>query len=286
MEAHLVQGSQEWKSWRNKMIGASDAACILGIGFLTPLQLWEQKLGIREDNYCSPAMQMGLDIEDEAREWFFNETAHRVYPAVFVHDEYKWMHASFDGISDDRKIILEIKKVKKQYHEMAREGKIPEIYYPQLMHQMYVAGLNQCFYLSYQKGDEILLKVDRDDDFINEMVIKELEFKHKVDYLIQPELSEKDYEDLSHDQEIAYLMEMYKRDTEFCKAIQYRIDETKDKIREKIGDRNAKGSGWKMTKYQVQGRIDYDSILRQNNIDVDLRQYRKPGTISYRLTVN
>src|SRR5271166_4747574 len=114
MQNEHIQGTPEWRAWRKSMIGASDAACILGIGFLSPFQLWEQKLGLREDQESSPAMKMGLDIEDDARDWFQAKTGIKVSPAVVIHPEYKWMHASLDGMSEDRKTILEIKRVKKE----------------------------------------------------------------------------------------------------------------------------------------------------------------------------
>jgi len=64
----LVQGTPEWKEFRKGKIGSSMAASIRGIGFKTPLQLFEDVMEDREtpDN---EAMRRGRDMEPVIRDW-------------------------------------------------------------------------------------------------------------------------------------------------------------------------------------------------------------------------
>ena len=107
MEA-LQQGSSEWHALRSRMIRASDAASIMGIGFLTPLQLWEQKMGFsqQEENW---AMFRGKEMEPEARAAYESHTGEIMFPSVEISMQHPWAMASLDGINLERTKIVEIK---------------------------------------------------------------------------------------------------------------------------------------------------------------------------------
>jgi putative phage-type endonuclease len=290
MQANRVQseqGSADWLAFRKGKLTASKSAIILGVSpYQTPFGLWEEELGLKEPQASTPHMQRGLDIEDAARDWFHTQTFVIVEPAVVQHPTQPEFIASLDGLSADGRTILEIKNNRKELHELARSGEVCPMHYAQIQHQLFVTGLNECHYLSYREGDPILIIIKMDIVFVTDMVQKELAFKGMVDDLIPPELTEKDYEDYSHDGELANLMEQYRVDTRSAKFLQERADQTKKTIMEKIGKKNAKGTNWKVTKYRVAGRIDYDAILEHYKIDTNTEQFRKQGSFSYRITVS
>jgi predicted phage-related endonuclease len=109
-------------------------------------------------------------------ELFEQETGIMFFPAVGVHESIEWMAASFDGVSIDRKAILEIKCPGKKDHKQALEGKIPRHYFPQIMHQIEVAGLDMSYYYSFDGESGVILEVKRDQAFIDMMLAKEKEF--------------------------------------------------------------------------------------------------------------
>ena len=118
-----------------------------------------------------------LDLEDDARDAFTNRTQIKVSPKVGVSSEYEWMMASFDGISDDHKTIVEIKCPGVKDHTTASKGKIPEHYYAQVQHQIAVAEsantINKAYYFSYAVIPNYLIEVKPDYDYIDKMIEKE-----------------------------------------------------------------------------------------------------------------
>lgn len=282
----IQQGSLEWHKWRKGKLSASKAPIILGLSpYQTSYQLWEEELGLRDPQPNSQHMQDGLNIEDAARDYFFQLTGICVNPACVTSSRNPLFIASLDGMNAVRDIILEIKKNNKSYHEMARSGNIFESHYAQVQHHMYVMDLKECHYLSYRMGDEVLVKVARNNAFIDDMVVKQLDFYEMLQNLTPPPLTDRDYIDMSNDEELHNLVTYYNTDVRALKFLEERIDKKRTMIKERIGDKNAKGIGWKMTKYGVKGRVDYDAILSRYNIDADLSQFRKPASFSYRLTI-
>jgi putative phage-type endonuclease len=280
------QGTQEWLELRKGKLTASKMPVIMGMSpYQTPLQLWEEELGLRPATQMRPHMEDGLKCEDEARDYFFDKTCVRVKPDVIFSTKTPLFMASLDGISEDGSIILEIKKNNRDYHEMARSGNVVDFHQCQMQAQMYCTGLDVCHYLSYRKGDEIIVIVPRDDVFIEKMVAKGLEFKRMLDDLEPPELMDRDYYDLTEDFELSELAQQYRYHNTLAVTHKQKSDDIKDAIKAIANGRSIRGNGIKMTKYQVKGRIDYDTLVKDLLPDTDFEPFRKLSTTSYRITV-
>lgn len=279
----MQQQSDEWLAFRKGKLTASKAPIIMGLSpYCTPYQLWEEELGLRATQKSTPHMQAGLDIEGEAREWFFQKTGIAVTPKVA--QSHPFIIASLDGMSEDNKTILEIKKNNKEFHELTRSGTVHASHNAQMQHQMYVTGLEECYYLSYRKDDEILLKIKRDNAFINDMIEKELAFKTMVDDLISPPLTERDYEDLSHDTQLEDMFKMHDHYAHTVKKFQEKADHMKNLIKSRAGERNVRTAQFKMSKYTVKGRIDWETFREQECPFANVDKYRKAQTVSFRIT--
>jgi putative phage-type endonuclease len=173
----IRQNTPEWKELRKTKIGASDAAPILGISpYKTAYRLWQEKLGLVQENFPNYAMQRGVQLEEEARLQLESITGLFFLPVVRFHDSIEWMIASLDGIDAEGKFIAEIKCPNRKDHIMAQEGKIPDKYYPQLQHQLEVCQLDVNYYFSFDGKEGALVKVFRDDVFIQKMLQRENEF--------------------------------------------------------------------------------------------------------------
>ena len=145
----LEQGSPEWLAYRQDKIGASDCPIIMGVSpWQKPGDLYKNKLGITklEKNW---AMQRGVNLEGPAREAFMLESGIYVEPCVGECEKNTWMIASFDGLSLDDKVAVEIKCPGKKDHDLALNGQIPEKYFSQLQHLMAVSGLECIYYYSF-----------------------------------------------------------------------------------------------------------------------------------------
>ena len=287
MKLHqLEQGSPQWAAFRSEKIGASDISAISNLNSkCTPYQLWSQKLGF-ETVEVTYAMQEGHRIEDEAREWFHKKYGILVLPAVGTHDQNDWALASFDGLSEDKQTILEIKHVKQEFHEMACSGRVPEIYFAQVQWQMYVAGLDRAYYLSYKRENPAVVIVHRDEDFISKAIPICEEFHRCVMDSTPPPLEDRDYIDVSDSLELTELAQRYKYYAAMEREHRDKANAIKDEMKELANDRNVKGSNFKLSKYMVAGRMDYEAIMKHHNINVkNCQQFKKPGITSYRITV-
>lgn len=187
MIPHLVQGSDCWIQYRKNFVCASESATILKISpFQTALELWEEKLGIRKPKPINSAMQRGMILEPKARHLFEEKTGMLMVSDVKIHNIETWLLASLDGISICGKEILEIKCTSKKNHEMAKTGKIPEHYYPQIQHQIFVCGVDRCHYCSFDGTDIVVVVVYRDNNYIASMIEKERKFYECLITLTEP----------------------------------------------------------------------------------------------------
>lgn len=144
---NLEQGTPEWKAWRNRGIGGSDAADILGIGYNTVWQLLGYKLGVA---WIQPtfAMRRGQRLEEPARRWACQQLNEQFIPKCGECHRFRWMRTSLDGINKDGTQILEIKAPKESYHADAVFGSVPDQYKAQLQHNLLVTGADLCWYVS------------------------------------------------------------------------------------------------------------------------------------------
>ena len=276
----LIQGSPEWVKMRQSKIGASDAPIILGVSsYTTPYQLWEYKLGLKEQE-VTLSMQRGHEKEEEARKVFEETTGFTVFPQVMTSKVYPWMIASVDGISIDGKILVEIKNVNKNDHQTALKGDVPQKFYPQCQHQMAVVGVNEMYYFSYNEVKSALVKVIRDDIYIADMIEKEKEFYRCMMEFDPPPLCDRDYVE-REDEEWKKVADMY-LSAQKSRRILEDHEETYRKELIRLSDgKNSIGGGVKATRFHRRGSIQYGKVPEL--LGVDLEPYRKPPIESWRI---
>ena len=183
----VEQGTPEWLEFRRNKIGASDAPVIMGVSPWKSIgKLFDEKIGMKDCDPSNIYQERGLMLEDSAREYFFLITGYEVKPDVFTSEKYDWMIASVDGISADKKILVEIKCPGEKDHDLASLGIIPEKYFPQLQHQLEVLNLNKGYYLSFSEEEVYIIPFYRDQDYINKMIKAELEFYHCLENFTPP----------------------------------------------------------------------------------------------------
>lgn len=150
-EVKLIQlkNREEWLQNRTR-IGGSDAAAILGMNpYKTNVELWQEKTGQRvpEDISEKPYVKYGTEAERPLRELFaigFPEyKVDYVENNMFLNTKCPFAHASLDGWltdSNGRKGVLEIKttNILQSTQKEKWNGKIPDNYYIQLLHNLYV----------------------------------------------------------------------------------------------------------------------------------------------------
>ena len=282
----MEQGSKEWHDMRKRHIGASDAPVIMGVckfklndgRVKTPRLLWEEKLGTLKGEVDNLATRFGTAMEETARQAYQESVGDQFAPDIVFHPTIKYMMASLDGINITQTKAVEIKCSSAEDHATAREGKVPVHYYPQVMHQLEILtrlyNINTIDYFSYHKGDGVIVTVDRDEAFIEEMLDSEAQFWAWVEDLEEPPLSRDDLTEQDKDwSECAsrlWDIKMAKKDllTEE-KALE-------GLLAERCRGRSSRAGGFRYVKSTIQGRVDYEALLEPLNVVLD--DYRKAST--------
>lgn len=177
----IEQGSEDWKSLRRTKITGSDAAIILGLNpFKSAEQIFQEKIGFMTEDVPNAKMMRGTELEPIAREIFEKFSDCKMIPSVHVGIKlHEWAMCSTDGLSEDGSLLLEIKCGKKAFTQ-AKQGFIPDYYLAQIQHCLWLTEANQCHYMAVNPDsdgeDYILMRVKKNDKFIEEMIKKEYEF--------------------------------------------------------------------------------------------------------------
>lgn len=273
----------EGREYRRNKIGSSDAAVILGVSpWKTLRQLYDEKLGLRASTPITRAMQRGIDMEPVALKKFCDLMGFEMAPKIRLHPEREWQISSLDGWNEEKKIAVEIKVSGREDHEKALNKKVPEKYIPQLQHHMAVWDIDSIFYFSWHENDFSSILVNRDETFVNNLVLQEKCFWDKLQTFDPPELDKSDFEDISYDNDCKYLLEIYDNAVSKIKDLEQTAEEARRKIASIVGDRNCKCNGYKIANHLRKGNIQYKNIPILK--DIDIEKYRAQP-VTY-LTIN
>lgn len=124
-EEELPQGSDEWLEWRKgnspdalteMTFGGSEVAALMYMNeWKTPHDIYDYKTGAKVQEFSEWAMEAiekGNRLEPVARAHYESEFGVKTEQLCAIHPDYPWMRTSLDGITEDRKVILEIKSPK------------------------------------------------------------------------------------------------------------------------------------------------------------------------------
>lgn len=282
MDAHLIQKTPEWRKFRENRIGATDASVICGVNpFKTLTQLYNEKKGTWQQKETQ-AMKHGADLEEEARNSFIKDTGILVFPRVVIsaNKDTPWAFASLDGMSLDEKTIVEIKcpVSLSKAREILRE--IPSHYYTQMQHQMWVTNLPTCYFYVYYNGAGSYKIVHRDEEFITQMVKKEINFFKN--HMQKDEPPKENSVDRSNDRLWKEKAELLMQIRQEIKNLEKQEKDLRDHLIVLAGYENSHCGNIKMIKVESEGRIDYEKIEELKNLDLD--KYRGEKIISWRFT--
>lgn len=200
---NLVQGSDDWKAFRESHLGASESAAILGLSpYSSSKDIWEMKTGRSFGVMENDAMRLGTSMEPEIREeWEMIQGKNFTTPTA-THDDYPFISASLDGFHAPTNEIIEVKfsKYPKMSNCIAKNDveHLKELYpqyWVQVNQQMFVSGAKECTILTLSPiGDLVHMVVPRDDEFIDKTLVPGLvDFWRMVTEDTPPPLTNLDY---------------------------------------------------------------------------------------------
>lgn len=278
----LTQNTDDWLQFRKSKIGASDAPIIMGDSpWSTPHQLWQQKLGLIEPKKKNIAMQWGIDNEQHARSLFRAHTDIEVLPTVLIHPGIYWMMASMDGVSEDRRIGVEIKCPGAADHESAKKHIVPTKYYAQLQHQHAVGCFDQLFYASLGRDNSfVLFEVPRDDKYIAKLIEREGEFYDCICNFESPDFHGGNF-DIRFDDDFKEAAQSWIDIKEKIKDLEDKEAEIRESILAMSNGNPAKGHGIKVSSFVRKGSVDFVNLPDELSKKIDI--YRKPSTTCWRI---
>lgn len=294
----------EWLRWRQKGIGASDAAALHGKSpYVTRHELGEQKLAkeIREqeDNFVT---RLGNELEPIARQKFaalynMEHGTNEVFePRRVEMAELPFIRASLDGASSDLKTLVEFKFMSKprehgksltlgqQKHMDVLNGTVPEHYRIQVQHQLLVTGADVCHFASFDGESLHTCKVFPDVDFLKKHIDLCVEFWELVIAGKSQPIGIEDFKELRGAAKIA---QRWKQLTVRAKEIEAEIAVLREKLIELSDHPRMICSGVKIMKCEGRkGSIDWQkAFLATGQPEEAAESFRKlDGAPFYKLS--
>ena len=186
--------TEEWLRWRQKGIGGSDVAPILGISkWSSAIDIWLSKTNQKRDEVVeNEAMTWGKILEPVIRDRFREVTGRKVIEvhAILQNEEHPFMIADIDGLTTDdsgEPAILECKCVS-EFKRSEWETDIPVYYRTQVEHYLAVTGLSTAFVAALIGGNTFVIReVHADKEMQAMLVAVEADFWRKVINMERPQ---------------------------------------------------------------------------------------------------
>lgn len=269
---------------RREFIGSSDASAIMGVSpWDTPLTLWETKLGLRPSKDLSYAMSRGIDLEQAARDKMQQLTGLEFKPKRLFSEKFNYMMANLDGISKCGNYSVEIKCPGASDHACAIAGVVPTKYYPQLQHQMIVSGHKIMYYMSYTLNDPVVIKVESDLGYQEDLIKKEYEFYMNLQEFKEPKKIDRDH-NKRNDPAWRDAAHKYRCLCTMKKSLDDQIEDARNTLLSLCEDRSTEGCGLKVIKSSRKGNIQYSKIPEIQY--VDLENYRLSPIESWKIYID
>lgn len=284
----LEQRTPEWHAWRRgedidgPRITGSMMPQIIGVSpYGNAYDLWLELTGRKPPQVSNFAMQRGINLEPIAREAYTRKTGIEVRDICVEHPIVPWIAASLDGYSLFGDVIAEIKCPGKNDHATALLNQVPEKYVPQVQWQLLnCPNAEREHYWSYDGSDGVLVERFPDRDYQRFLATVALHFREAVINDVPPDGME--FANLAL--QIRQLYQEKKRIEEAYKAA------TAD-LQKLLPDhaKSASFAGVSVSRSQPDGRIDYEQLVKDQNIDAKVIElYRKKAKDgdTFRVTVN
>ena len=287
MEKFKFETEQEWLAFRKQKLGASDAPTIMGTAhwklqdgrIKTPYLLWQEKLGLLDTSIDNVAVRYGKNMEDAAREAYQVVAGDLFEPTVVLNPKYPYLMASLDGLNVTDDHAVEIKNANAEDHELAKSGKVPDKYFPQVQMQIMVTELPSIDYWSFHKGEGVLVVVKKDEEYQKLLDEKLYHFWECVTNLKEPELTDDDFIERSGEWfTIAKSLWKIKQEK---KALEVEEKALEQMLKDYSEGQNSRAGGFRYTVSNMIGRVNYKAIPELENVDLD--KYRGKSIQSWRL---
>ena len=174
----IEQGTEEWLEWRRGVIGASEAAIIMGDNRRKGRQqLLDEKRGLVEPFGGNDVTREGNLNEPHARAALAKKYKQKLTPTIVQDFHEPFLAASLDAINRSKDRIYEIKCGARTYEIVEISRKVPSYYVAQVQHMLMVTQMESLIFAAYRPQRELItFEVFRNDNYIRELRRKEKDF--------------------------------------------------------------------------------------------------------------
>jgi putative phage-type endonuclease len=162
--------------------------------YKTRYGLWLDKLGRSPEEPTPWAAERGNLLEPMARADYELMYGVEAPPILAVHKDYPWLRASLDGYHEGT--VLEIKCPSAADHAAALAGQVPEKYFWQCQHQLFVTGAERVHYYSFDGRKGALVELKRNYDAMDRLFTELSSFWDLVLKQIPPAKVKEDFKPL------------------------------------------------------------------------------------------
>jgi len=187
----IEQGTAKWLKWRKGVIGASEAAIIMGENrWKGRQQLMDEKRGLVEPFSGNAVTREGHVLEEHARRALEKKYRQNLNATIVQDVHEPFLAASLDAINSSNDQIYEIKCGARSYEMVERSRKVPSYYVAQVQHMLMVTQMESLIFAAYRPQEPLItFEVYRNDSYIRELRRKEKDFiqelkshGHKIQY--------------------------------------------------------------------------------------------------------
>lgn len=145
----------EWIEWRRGGLGGSDAPVIKRESpFATPLELFLRRTKRIPPQPVTYPMLRGIRMEPVARRRYEALTGIPMPARLLESDYWPVIRGSFDGLNEDARLAIEIKRPGRKDHLYALNGQVPRKYIWQCVHLLFVCRYRRLDYVSFNEEFE------------------------------------------------------------------------------------------------------------------------------------
>lgn len=279
----LEQGSKEWHDYRKNKVGASEISYLFNINPFCKAEdqtmyLLGLKLGFNTI-FQSAAMRAGNDNESRIVKAVEEKYGIVTQPLVAHKGN---VSASFDGITLDHDIVVEVKYSAGTYNFVKEKGFAPPHYELQVQQQLLVSGAEKAIFAAMhpETGDVAFSEIFAKEELYGKIISAVDEFFE----LYKRDWKEEDFVGERDDLDWLQAVQEYKEALALEEAAKAAKDKAKKELLQLAGGVRSSGAG--CTVYQVKGResIDYKKIVLDNKIKVD-DKYKKTGEATWGIRV-
>jgi putative phage-type endonuclease len=174
----IEQGTAKWLQWRRGVIGASEAAIIMGENrWKGRQQLIDEKRGLIEPFSGNAATREGHLLEGHARIALERKYKEKLSPTIVQDIQEPFLAASLDAINTSNNQVYEIKCGARTYETVENSRKVPSYYVAQIQHMLMVTQMDSLIFAAYRPKEPLItFEVFRNESYIRELRRKEKDF--------------------------------------------------------------------------------------------------------------